>query len=446
MKIVIAGAGEVGTHLAKLLSKEKQDIILLDTKDKDEKLQWIDSNYNLMTVSGSPTSFKTLKQAGVHNADLFIAVTPSDDKNITACIIASRLGAKKSLARIDNYEYMKPENKAFFKELGVDELIYPEMLAAKEIVNALKITWARKWFDLCNGKLMLVSTKVGETSSLINRKLMELTREHSFYHIAAIKRKDETIIPRGSDEMQVNDIVYFTTTPDHLKDLRILTGKKEVDVENVFVMGGSRIAVQLAHFLPDSISMKLIEQDYEKSLELAEKLPDADIINGDARDTELLLEEGIKNSDAFIALTDNSETNILSCLTAKRLGIKKTVAEVENIPFISTADELDIGSIINKKFIAASRIYQLLLDSDNNDARCLTTGDAEVVEMTVKAGAKITRAKIKDLDIPKGLTIGGMVRDGKGEIVNGNTQIQENDHVLIFCVNDLLHKIEKLFG
>ena len=229
MKIVIAGAGEVGTHLAKLLSKEKQDIILLDTKDKDEKLQWIDSNYNLMTVSGSPTSFKTLKQAGVHNADLFIAVTPSDDKNITACIIASRLGAKKSLARIDNYEYMKPENKAFFKELGVDELIYPEMLAAKEIVNALKITWARKWFDLCNGKLMLVSTKVGETSSLINRKLMELTREHSFYHIAAIKRKDETIIPRGSDEMQVNDIVYFTTTPDHLKDLRILTGKKEVE-------------------------------------------------------------------------------------------------------------------------------------------------------------------------------------------------------------------------
>ena len=264
MKIVIAGAGEVGTHLAKLLSKEKQDIILLDTKDKEEKLQWIDSNYNLMTVSGSPTSFKTLKQAGVHNADLFIAVTPSDDKNITACIIASRLGAKKSLARIDNYEYMKPENRAFFKELGVDELIYPEMLAAKEIVNALKITWARKWFDLCDGKLILISTKIGETSSLINRKLMELTREHSFYHIAAIKRKDETIIPRGSDEIQINDIVYFTATPDHLKDIRILTGKKEVEVENVFVMGGSRIAVQLAYFLPASISMKLIEQDYEK--------------------------------------------------------------------------------------------------------------------------------------------------------------------------------------
>lgn len=446
MKIVIAGAGEVGTHLAKLLSKEKQDIILLDTKDKEEKLQWIDSNYNLMTVSGSPTSFKTLKQAGVHNADLFIAVTPSDDKNITACIIASRLGAKKSLARIDNYEYMKPENRAFFKELGVDELIYPEMLAAKEIVNALKITWARKWFDLCDGKLILISTKIGETSSLINRKLMELTREHNFYHIAAIKRKDETIIPRGSDEIQINDIVYFTATPDHIKDIRILTGKKEVEVENVFVMGGSRIAVQLAYFLPDSISMKLIEQDYEKSLMLAEKLPDADIINGDARDTELLLEEGIKNSDAFIALTDNSETNILSCLTAKKLGVKKTVAEVENIPFISTADELDIGSVINKKFIAASRIYQLLLDSDNSDARCLATGDAEVVEMTVKAGAKITRAKIKDLDIPKGLTIGGMVRDGKGEIVNGNTQIAENDHVLIFCVNDVLHKIEKLFG
>ncbi|MEG1643006.1 MAG: Trk system potassium transporter TrkA [Bacteroidales bacterium] len=444
MKIVIAGAGEVGTHLAKLLSKEKQDIILLDTKE--EKLQWIDSNYNLMTVTGSPTSFATLKKAGVHNADLFIAVTPSDDKNITACILASKLGAKKSVARVDNYEYIQPANMAFFKEMGVDELIYPELLATKEILSALKITWARKWFSLCDGKLILISTKIRENAQLINRKLSELTSEHNFYHIAAIKRKDETIIPRGNDQLLANDIVYFTTTPDHVQDLRKLTGKNDVNVNRVFVMGGSRIAILLGHLLPSSISMKLIEINHEKSIAMAEKMPNTDIINGDARDIDLLLEEGLESADAFIALTDSSETNILSCLAAKKLGVKKTVAEVENIPFISTAEGLDIGSIINKKIIAASRIYQILLDTDISDARCLATADAEVVELTVKEGAKITRANIKSLDIPKGLTLGGLVRNGKGEIINGNTQIEANDHVLLFCVNDVLHKIEKLFN
>lgn len=444
MKIVIAGAGEVGTHLAKLLSKEKQDIILLDTKE--EKLQWIDSNYNLMTVTGSPTSFATLKKAGVSNADLFIAVTPSDDKNITACMLASKLGAKKSVARVDNYEYMQPANMVFFKEMGVDELIYPEMLAAREILNALKITWARKWFSLCDGKLTLISTKIRENAPIVNRKLAELTSEHNYYHIAAIKRKDETIIPRGNDQLAANDIVYFTTTPDHLQDLRKLTGKNDVNVSSVLVMGGSRIAILLEHFLPNSISMKLIEMDHEKSILLAEKMPNADIINGDARDIDLLLEEGIESIDAFIALTDSSETNILSCLAAKKLGVKKTVAEVENIPFISTAEGLNIGSIINKKVIAASRIYQILLETDKSDARCLATADAEVVELTVKDGAKITKAKIKDLDIPKGLTLGGLVRKGKGEIINGNTQIEANDHVLLFCVNDVLHKIDKLFN
>ncbi|MBR4962413.1 MAG: Trk system potassium transporter TrkA, partial [Muribaculaceae bacterium] len=361
--------------------------------------------------------------------------------------LASKLGAQKTVARIDNYEYMLPENRAFFKDMGVDELIYPEMLAAEEILNALKITWARKWFSLCNGKLILVSTKIRENSSIANSKLWDLTKEHNYYHVSAIKRKDDIIIPRGSDEILINDIVYFTTTPEHLNDIRDITGKRDITVNSIIILGGSRIAIQLARILPDSISMKIIEQDYEKSLKLAERLPDAYIVHGDARETDLLIEEGIKNIDAFVALSDNSETNILSCLTAKKLGVKtKTVAEVENLQFISTAESLDIGSIINKKIIAASKIYQLLIDTDISDARCLATTDAEVVEVIVKEDAKITKGKIKELDIPKGLTLGGLVRDGVGQIINGDTEIKANDRVLIICVNDILHKVEKLFG
>ena len=277
MKIIIAGAGEVGTHLAKLLSKEEQDIILIDADI--EKLQWIDSNYNLMTVAGSPTSFKVLKKAGVNKADLFIAVMPFESRNITACTLATKLGAKKTVARIDNYEYLLPENRAFFRELGVDELIYPEMLAAEEIVTALKRTWVRNWFELCKGELILIGVKLREKAQILNHKLCDLTRQNNYYHIAAIKRNEETIIPRGNDELQLNDIVYFTTTPDHIQDIRELTGKTEVDVRKVMIMGGSRIAIRLIHIAPEYIKMKLIECDREKSFKLVEKMHDTGIIH-----------------------------------------------------------------------------------------------------------------------------------------------------------------------
>lgn len=443
MKIIIAGAGEVGTHLSKLLSKEEQDIVLIDAVQ--EKLDWLDSNYNLMTVVGSPTSIKVLKEAGVGNADLFIAVMPYETRNITACMLASKLGAKRTVARIDNNEYLQPENKAFFKTMGVDELIYPEMLAAQEIVTALKKTWARQWFELHDGKLILVGVRLRENALIVNHKLSELTRIENFYHISAIKRNTETIIPRGNDVIQVGDIVYFTTTPERINDIRILTGKEQINVRKVMIMGGSRIAIRTADIAPDYIKIKLIEQDRQKSLKLVEKMRDVVIINGDGRDVDLLKEEGISEVDAFISLTDNSETNIIACLAAKGLGVPKTMAEVENITFIPTAEGLNIGTIINKKLIAASRIYQMLLDSDQSNAKCLALADAEVAELVATKDSKITKALVKDLSLPKDMTIGGLIRNGKGMIVNGDTQILPDDHVVLFCLDTAIRKIEKLF-
>ena len=444
MKIIIAGAGEVGTHLAKLLSREDQDIILIDTDV--EKLQWIDANYNLMTVVGSPTSFDVLKKAGVNRADLFVAVTPFESRNITACTMATNLGAANTVSRIYNYEYLLPDYQAFFKKLGVDVLIYPEMLAAQEVVTALKRTWVRNWFELCNGELILIGAKLREQAKILDYKLSDLTREHNFYHIAAIKRKDETIIPRGNDIIRLNDIVYFTTTPDHIQDIRLLTGKTEIDVRKVMIMGGSRIAVRIADIAPEYLKIKLIESDKAKSYKLVEKMNDTVIIQGDGRDIDLLKEEGIMDTDAFIALTDSSETNILACLTAKGFGVPKTVAEVENISFITVAEGLNIGSVINKKLIAASRIYQLLLDEDDSNVKCLSLADAEVAELIAKEGSKITKAQVKDLSLPKDLTIGGLIREGKGLSVNVNTHIQPNDHVVVFCLDTAIRKIEKLFN
>ena len=446
MKIIIAGAGAVGTHLAKLLSREKQDIILID--DDEEKLSTLGSNFDLMTVCASPSSISGLKEVGGSEADLFIAVTPDESRNMTACMIASNLGAKKTVARIDNYEYLLPKNKEFFQKLGVDSLIYPEMLAAKEIVSSMRMSWIRQWWEFCGGALILIGTKMRESAEILNISLQQLGSGNNPYHIVAIKRGNETIIPRGSDVIKLHDIVYFTTTRKYIPYIRKIAGKEDyADVRNVMIMGGGRIAVRTAQYVPDYMQVKIVEQDVNRCNRLTELLDDkVMIINGDGRDLDLLTEEGLKNTEAFVALTGNSETNILACLAAKRMGVSKTVAEVENIDYIGMAESLDIGTVINKKMIAAGHIYQMMLDADVSNVKSLTFANADVAEFTVKADSKITRHHVKDLGLPKGTTIGGLIRDGVGIVVTGDTLIHAGDHVVVFCLSMMIKKIEKFFN
>lgn len=446
MKIIIAGAGAVGTHLAKLLSNEKEDIILLD--EDEERLAMMNSNFDLMTVVGSPTSIKGLTEAGVKNADLFIAVTPNESTNMTACMLATNLGAIKTVARIDNYEYLLPKNKEFFKNLGVDSLIYPEMLAAKEIVSSMRMSWVRQWWEFCGGAIVLIGVRIENDAELMNISLKELSGKDTPFHIVAIKRQHNTIIPSGKDTIEYGDIVYFTTTKKYIPYIRKITGKDEFpDVQNVIIMGGSRIAARTAQYAPDYINIKIIESDIERCNKLSEALDSKImILNGDGRDMELLLEEGIKNTEAFVAITGNSESNILACLSAKRLGVPKTIAEVENIDYINMAESLGIGAVINKKLITASHIYRMMLEADVSNVKSLTFANADVAEFIVKAGAKVTRKQVKHLGLPKGFALGGLIRDGKGVLINGDSQIEEGDHVVVFCLNTMIKKIEKYFN
>lgn len=444
MKIIIAGAGAVGTHLSRLLSKEKQDIVLID--EDHDKLGKMESYLDIMTVNVSPTSITGLKNAGVGNTDLFVAVTPDESRNMTACIIANSLGAKKTIARIENYEYLLPKNAQFFKNIGINSMICPEMLAAKEIVSSLKMSWIRQWWEFGGGALVMLGSKMRESSTIVGKKLMELGRDIP-YHIVAIKRGNETIIPRGTDEICLNDIVYATTQREHLEELQHTFGKDSFGkITDMTIMGGSRIAVKAAQYAPDNVNVKIIEADYDRCLWLTEHVGDrVMVINGDGRDIELLKEEGITKQHAFVALTDNSETNILACLSARQLGFKKTIAEVENVDYISMAESLDIGVVINKKQIAASHIYQMMLDADVSNVKTLSFANADVAEFTVKEKSYVTRHKVKDIGFPKGFTIGGVIRDGHGMIVNGNSEIMANDHVVVFC-GGMIKKIENYFN
>ena len=446
MKIIIAGAGNVGTHLAKLLSRERQDIILMD--DDEEKLSTLSNNFDLMTVTASPSSICGLKEVGVKEADLFIAVTPDESRNMTACMLAHNLGALKTVARIDNYEYLLPKNKEFFQKLGVDSLIYPEMLAAKEIVSSMRMSWVRQWWEFCGGALILIGAKMREKAEILDIPLHQLGSPNIPYHVVAIKRGTDTIIPRGDDTIKLNDIVYFTTTRKYIPYIRKIAGKEDyADVRNVMIMGGSRIAVRTAQYVPDYMQVKIVDNDLNRCNRLTELLDDRTmIINGDGRDMDLLIEEGLKNTEAFVALTGNSETNILACLAAKRMGVNKTVAEVENIDYIGMAESLDIGTVINKKMISASHIYQMMLDADVSNVKCLTFANADVAEFTVKADSKITKHLIKDLGLPKGTTIGGMIRNGEGILVTGDTLVRAGDHVVVFCLSMMIKKIEKYFN
>lgn len=444
MKIIIAGAGEVGSHLAKLLSKEEQDITLID--NDRSKLDALDSNYNLLTLKGSPTSFTTLREARVNRCDLFIAVTPYETDNVTACSMAKSLGAQRTVARIDNYEFMAPANHDFFTGIGVDILIYPEYLAAQEMLTALTRTWVRHWFELWGGELILVGVKLRDNAVITGMQLKNLSQYGHNFHVAAIKRRHETIIPRGNDCLNTGDIVYFTTTRDHVDQLREICGKQETRIRRILIMGGSRIAVRLAAMSGDRYRIKIIDLDRERCEQLAERCPNCEIICGDARDTDLMREEGMDQMDAFIALTDSAETNILACLTSKEFGAIKTIAEVENIQLIAEAEGLNIGTIINKKLLASSTIFQLLLDADSSTAKCLALSDAEVAELEAKPHSAITRAAVKDLKLSHDMTIAGLIRGGKGQLVSGMTQIEPGDHVVVFCLSGAIHKVERLFN
>ena len=445
MKIIIVGAKAIGSHLSQLLSRNNEDVTLID--EDGERLAQLAADYDILTMQAPPCSLATMRDVGVAKADLFIAVTSNENQNVQSCIMARKLGAKKTVAKVENKEYILDEYIDFYKGLGLSSIIYPEMLAANDIISGLKMSWVRQRWDVHDGALVMLGIKLRQECTILGRPLRDICGPEDPYHVVAVKRGNETFIPGGNDELEIYDLAFFMTTKQYIPYIRKIVGKEGyTDVKNAMFMGGGKTCVRSILNLPDYMHAKVIEINENRCNELNDLFGDKClVINGDGRDASLLSEEGIKNTQAFVALTNNSETNILACLAAKKQGVRKTIAMVENLDYISMAESLDIGTIINKKTIAASHIYQLMLDENVRNMRFLTIVQADVAEFIAMEGSRITKKPVKDLAIPRGMTIGGLVRNGEGFLVSGNTQIQAGDTVMVFSYKANINRVEELF-
>jgi trk system potassium uptake protein TrkA len=448
MKIIIAGAGEVGFHLAKLLSYESQDITLIDTHK--ESLVYADNHLDIRVLRGDATSISILKDAKVQESDLVIGVTSSETTNITFCMLAKQLGSKRTIARISNTEFIDNQDTIRFSELGIDELISPEELAAEEIGLLLNKSAFNDTYEFEGGELILVGVSLQKTAPFVGKIVKEaalIFPELHFMPIALQRMGTQyTVIPRGDTLFKEGDQVYFITTKEGVDELYKLTDKKKEDIKNVMILGGSKVGFKTARELcAKKFNVKLIEKNKEKAFDLADDLPNALVINGDGRNVELLEEESLASMDAFIAVTGNSETNIMSCLVAKSKHIKKTIALVENMDYFQLSHSIGIDTLINKKLLAANNIFRYIRKGEVVALMRLNNINSEILEFEVKPTSRVTGKIIRELDFPKAATIGGVVRDGKGIIALGGFEILAGDRVVVCCLPEAIPKIERLF-
>jgi trk system potassium uptake protein TrkA len=449
MKIVIAGAGEVGCHLAKMLSEGYHEITIID--NDEERLALVTESMDVLTVQGNPTSIKVLKSAGVEKADLFVAVNPAkeQDVNLVAAIIAKKLGAKKVTARINDAEYLNYDNKLMFTDMGIDLLFYPEKIAATEIGDLLKQSDVSEFVDFARGQLQMVVFRIDEDSKLINKTGADFNYDPDNlpFRIVALTRGGDTIIPHRDTLFKRGDMAYVVTKHSHVDELMTLSGKRYLDIKRLTILGGGRIGEMVAaQFEKNAEFVKIIEINRERCEVLSENLDHTLVINGDGRNSDFLYEEDVKSCDAFVAVTSSSETNILACVAAKKMGVAKTIAEVENIEYIKLAEGMGVDAVINKKIITAGRIFRFTMSNKVRTVKVIGGSDAEVIEYIVNPDSQITKAPIGQLNLPQDAIIGGIIRGNEAIIASDNTLVKPYDRVVIFALPTVLGRIERFFA
>lgn len=446
MKIIIAGAGDIGFHLASMLSVENQDITLID--NDAELLRFAESHLDVITIKGDASSIEILQQAEVHRAKLLIAVTTYEQTNMMTAILAKRMGAKQTIARVNKTEYINHNGKTIdFKELGIDTIISPPLLAAREIARLVRRNQLTDIFEFENGRLCLIGLALDKDAPIVDKSIVDIADNHvdCVFRPIAILRGSDTIIPRGNTQLKGNDHVYFIADSKQIDKIVEATGNKRVAIKRIMILGENRVALQTAALLQHDYQVTLINKDAAVCDRFAELLPETLILKGDTSNIEVLKEEGLEHTDAFLALTDNAETNIITSLMAKNLGVPRTIALVDNRDYTHISQNIGIDTLINKKLIAANNIFRFVRKGKIEAITGLNGVDAEVIEFTIEKPSRLTRNKIKELTFPRSALIGGVIRGDKSIIPTGDTQLEVNDKVVIFAMPEAIPRIEAMF-
>lgn len=445
MNIVIAGAGDMGYHLAEQLSYDNKDITLIDT-DR-EVLDYVASKLDVLTVQGDATSFEILKRANVNRASMVLAVTTSEKTNIVTAVLAKQLGAKRVMARVRNHSYLEAENVAYFQNMGIDNLISPTMLCSKHIFNMIENSSFTEVFDFEGGKLNIVGVTLDQSNPLVNQRIMDTKTNPIFedIRIIAILRDQKTLIPRGSTIIRNNDHVFFISNKKNTQSILEVLGQEKVTIKNVMIIGGDDMALTTALRLEDHFRVTLINKDKERCKWLAENLKDSLVINGDYKNVDLLIEEGLEQMDAFLALTDSSETNIIASLTAKNHGVYKTIAHVDTREYIHISHSIGVDSLINKKLVAANEISRFLKKGTVEAVSGIYGVDAEFIQYSVCKNNRLVKNPLRGLHFPDSAIVAGVIRGEQVFIPDGDFQLDLNDKAIVLALPEAKNALEKLF-
>lgn len=446
MKIVLAGAGDIGFHLAELLSHEQLAITLIDTNS--DVLDHAQQKLDVITLKGDASSPAILKTAEVGSADIFLAVTTSEKTNLISCILAKKMGAKQCIARVNNVEFLGEEQKLDFKDLGVDAIFSPRLLASEEIVRLIKHPYFTDVFEFEKGEFHLCGLSISHPSQLIDKTIEQIARNNPniAFRPIAILRNNETIITRGQTVVREEDHMYFLIPRKRMNEMLNFLGMKKIrKVQDIMVVGGTDVGFQTAQLLEKDYNVKLIEEEKEICKRVAEHLDETLVLHGDPTNFDLLRQEGLEEMDCFISLTPRTESNILACLMARESGVYKTIALVENVHYTHLSQNIGIDTLINKKLIAANNIFRFVRKGKVEAITSLHGVDAEVIEFLLHRKNRVTKVPIKDLHFPEKALIGGVIRDGKPYIPDGNFTMAVGDKVIVFALPEAISKIEELF-
>ena len=457
MRVIVVGAGDVGYDVARLLSLQRHDVTVVDTDP--EKVEQVRETLDVLAILGSGTSAKTLREARIEDADLVVAVTDIDEVNVIAAMLAERVGKSSdettTIARVRSDEFTGEGAVLTLSDFGIDHIIHPEQSTANEVVSLLRRASATDVVDFCEDRVQLVGIRIERDSPIVGTTLEALARSSPLpFRVMGISRGVRTLVPSGDSTIQGNDQVFVLVESGRIGEVARLLGKEAGRLRHVMILGGTNVGARVAAGLTarlgrarwnGGMEVKLVEADRARAEYLAETLEGALVIHGDPADIDLLAREGLAEMDAVVAVTEDEESNLVSCLMAKHLGVRKTVALLSKSAYIPISQSIGLDAAVSQKLAVSREVLRYLRGAHVRSAATVHGLDAEILEMVADEGAPITRAPLMKQKLPRGILLGAVV-GSRVEIATGQTQVRPGQRAVVFATPERVDEVEPLFS